>query len=123
MSVDYIDLGNVLAPWAEIVTGSQIANGAIATPGVTGTFSVTGPAKILAWGSWARSPYLTIERSTDGGTTWGPAGQIMFHGASVPSAAVQGSLTGSPSTTGTALYRLRLDGLPPGSPISWAVYQ
>ena len=123
MAVDYIDLGTVLAPWAEIVIGSQIANGAIVNPGITGTFSVTGAAAIYVWGYWARPPYLTIERSTNGGTIWGPAGQVIFHGASLPGAAVPGTLTGSPATTGTALYRLRLDGAPLGSPVSWAVYQ
>jgi hypothetical protein len=124
MLENYIDLGTVLAPWPEIVTGSQVAFGAIAAPGATASFSVTGAASVVVSGTWAKPPYFYIERSTDGGATWGPsAGVIMFNGASVPNAAVIGSLTGSPTTTGTALYRLRLEGLAPGAPISWAVYQ
>ena len=123
MAADFVDFGSTLAPWNDVETGSKIAFGSIAAPGVTGAFSVTGHASIYAWGGWTRPPCLTVEKSTDGGTTWTAAGNIIFHGAAAPNVAAQGMLTGSPTTTGTALYRLRLDGQAPNAPISWSVCQ
>jgi hypothetical protein len=124
MTPDYVDCGAVLAPFGESVAArTQVAFGAIAAEGVTPAFTVTGAAVIYVWGGWTKSPRLTIERSTDGGTTWTSAGTIQFHGEAQSNVAAFGTLTGSPTTTGTALYRLRLDSLYFGGPFPWAVYQ
>ena len=123
MATDFVEFGAVFGPWADSVTGAQIAFGSIATPGVTTPFTVTGAATIYVYGGWTRAPHLTIERSADGGTTWGPAGNIEFNGSTPANVAAVGSLTGNPQQTGTALYRLRLEMPTAGGPFSWAVYQ
>jgi hypothetical protein len=125
MSTDYVDFGAVLANWVDAgVPATLVAFGNASVPGVSGAFSVTGSAVVYAWGGWTKPPYLNIERSTDSGATWTPAGGgFQFNGPEAPNVAVSGLLTGNPKQTGTALYRFRLDGLPPGSPISWEVRQ
>ena len=122
MTPDYVDCGAAVAPFGDEMAGrSQVAFGAIAAPGVTPAFSVTGAGSVLVWGGWSRPPAVSIERSTDGGATWTPGGIVIFNGPAHPAVAAQGSLTGSPASTGTALYRLRFDGQAGVFP--WSVYQ